>query len=177
MECKAVAAMLTILQAAYQKFYAGHSKEQISAVQSLWASAMAEYPEEVVIAALQQYIRESPFPPTVADIVQRLEAMRNIGQDDDETLWQKLVEAVCDGIYHAKERFDALPYACQRFIGSPRELREMALMNFETLRTVTRGQFMKRVAQLREQERILLDTPKEVLDLLRQAADVLSLPE
>lgn len=166
MDRKGAAAMLSIMQVAYPRFYAQQGKEQMHAAVCLWADALAVYPDEAVKIALNRVIKESPYPPTIADIVQRIEAMTNIGNDDAEALWQKLVTAICDGHYHAEERYAVLPYVCQRFVGSPKELRAMAQTDEDILHTVTRGQFMKRVENLRQQEKVMQETPKHVLDLL-----------
>lgn len=177
MDRKDVLAMMAIMQTAYPRFYAQQGQEQMRAAVALWTEALAEYPVEAVRVALMRLVKESPYPPAIADVAQRVEAMRNIGVDDGEALWAKLAEAVCDGYYHAEERFAALPYACQRFVGTPGELRAMSQMDEDTLRTVTRGQFMRRVEALKEQERIMLETPRRVLDLLGVATDRMQLPE
>lgn len=102
--------------------------------------------------------------------------MRCAGKDGPDELWRKVVGAVCDSYYHAKQRFDELPPVCQRFVGGPSELRRMGQMDEDTLMTVTRGQFMRRVESLLEWEKVMADTPPEVLRLVQGISDTMRLP-
>lgn len=176
MEARSVAAMMALLEAAYPRFYANQTKEKMRAAMTLWSDAMAEYPEEAVKIALMRTIKESPFPPTIADIVKHIESMKSAGTDGIEEMWTILMKAVCDGYYHAQERFEELPRVCQRFVGSPSELRTMSQIDEDVLQTVTRGQFMKRAQSLIDQEKILKETPEHVLQLVRGLSDKWELP-
>lgn len=176
MEAKGVAAMMALLETAYPRFYVNQSADKKRAAMALWADAFAEYPEEAVRIALVRLIKESPFPPAISDVIQRVESMKSAGTDGIEELWAMLVAAMSDGYYHAKERFDALPRVCQRFVGSPGELRAMSQLNEDDIRTVTRGQFMRRAQSLMDQEKILQETPPHVLQLVRGLADEWKLP-
>lgn len=158
--------MLSVMQVAYPRFYAQQSETQMQAAVGLWAEALGEYPEEAVRIALGRVIKESPYPPTIADIAQRVEGMKDVGKDGNEELWTKFVQAISNGYYNANEMFAELPYVCQKFVGSPRELRAMSQMDEDVLHTVTRGQFMKRVEILKQREKLILETPREVLELL-----------
>jgi len=174
---KGAAAMMAIMQVAYPRFYAQQGEVQMKAAVSLWADALADYPEEAIHVALVRVIRESPFPPTIADIVKRLEVMRDTGSDAPEALWRKVVRAVCDGYYHAAERFEELPSVCKQFVGSPENLRSMSQMDEDVLMTVTRGQFMKRVDTLLECEKVMQETPAHVLRLMQGLGGAMRMPE
>lgn len=165
MDREQVLGMLAVLAEAYPKLMEGKSAQRLEATANLWHMMLADYPEKVVMHAVKLHLRESVYVPTPADIVQRIEAMRQVEEDDTEELWAKIVRAACNSAYNAKEMFDALPYPCQRFVGSPQELRNMGQLDEDIFRTVTRGQFMRRAEALKKQEKILRDTPPEILAL------------
>lgn len=163
MDREQVLGMLAILAEAYPKLMEGKTAQRLEATANLWHMMLSEYPEQVVMHAVKLHLRESVYVPTPADIIQRIEAMRQVDKDDTEELWAKLVRAVCNSAYNAQAMYDALPYACQRFVGSAQELRNMGQMDEDILRTVTRGQFMRRVEALKAQEKIIRDTPPDIL--------------
>lgn len=166
MEREHVVKMLAILSEAYPKL-ADKPLDRIEASVRMWHMMLAEYPEEVVMHAMKLYMREKQFPPTPADIIQRITAMQCIHRDDAAMLWNKLETAARDSLYHAGERYAALPYPCQRFVGSPEGLRNLGMIDESVLNTVTRGQFLKQADRLQEQEKLLNSTPPQLLEMAR----------
>jgi hypothetical protein len=65
--------LLAVLFVAYPKFYAGTDQAGKEAAANLWYDMLQEYPPDAVNAAMRQYIKESQWPPTIADIIKRLE--------------------------------------------------------------------------------------------------------
>lgn len=65
--------LMSILFVAYPKFYANTDQSGKEAAANLWYDMLQEYPPEAVNMAMRQYIKESQWPPTIADIYKRLE--------------------------------------------------------------------------------------------------------
>jgi hypothetical protein len=70
------AKLLAIMKVAWPRFYIDATLADVSAAISFWHDMLQEYDPEPVYAAMKQTARESPFPPTVADIIKRLEPIK-----------------------------------------------------------------------------------------------------
>lgn len=176
MERENVVKMLAILSEAYPKL-ADKPLARIEASINMWNMMLEEYPEEIAMHAMRLHMRESPFVPTPADIISRIEALRALGGDDALCLWSKLEAAIKDSLYHAQERYDALPYPCQRFVGSPSGLRSMGMIEIDILTTVTKGQFLKQAESLKKQQQLMESTPPALLEMAKGLTGYVSLPE
>lgn len=67
--------VLAVLKTTYPNSYKGLTKEDAKATASVWALQFARVPYQLVSIALQKVIATSPYPPTVADIHEKLRAM------------------------------------------------------------------------------------------------------
>jgi hypothetical protein len=172
MNKRETAQMLVVMRAAYPKFYSGVTAQDTSAALELWADAFREIPAPIALEAMRRRIRESPYPPAVADVYKRVEAMRGLEKDGPEELWAKLCKAAQRGYYNAREEFAALPEPCQRFCGTPEGLKLLAMMDEELFSTVTRGQFMRRIEMLQTQAEMRSTLP----DGLREMAASIGKP-
>lgn len=67
--------VLSILKVAYPNFYKGLSKEEASAVISLWQMQFAKMPGDVVCIAVNKLIATNKFPPAIAEVKAKLKDM------------------------------------------------------------------------------------------------------
>ena len=109
----------------------------------LWYQMLSDLPYEIANAAVQKHILTSSFPPTVADIRKAATALTTPQEQNAEEAWSRAKLAIRNGIYHAEEEFAELPEAVQRAIGSPDNLRNMAMMDSEDLNTVEKSHFIR----------------------------------
>lgn len=157
--------MLTLLRTAYPGFYRHMKAEEGVRTLDLWAEMFAEDDCTITRLALRDLIAtHSGFPPDIAAVKERIRAMEAAvrGEPSDEDLWRLLVKASSNGIYGAEEEFRKLPPVLQRYCGSPAALRDMALIETETLNTVTHGQFLKQIRTARERQEFHARLPASV---------------
>lgn len=109
----------------------------------IWFQMLNDLPYEVASAAAQRHILTSNFPPTVADIRNGAVMLTTPQGMNAEEAWSMAKLAIRNGIYHAEEEFEELPEAVQRAIGSPDNLRNMAMMDSEDLNTVEKSHFIR----------------------------------
>lgn len=64
--------MLAILKAAYPNSYRGMSKEEATGTINIWAMQFAAMPADIVLMALNKLIASSKFPPTVAEVKDKI---------------------------------------------------------------------------------------------------------
>ena len=87
-----------------------------------------------------------------------------------------LVERACrNGLHGAGEEFEKLPPLIQKAVGSPNQLREWAMMDADTVKSVVASNFMRsfKIYQKRERETAML--PESVRELLTGVTERLAL--
>ncbi len=67
--------ILAILKAAYPASYNGMTKEEASGTVSVWAMQFSEMPADIVMMAIHKAIATNKFPPTVADVKEKIKAI------------------------------------------------------------------------------------------------------
>lgn len=67
--------ILAILKAAYPSSYNGMTKEEATGTVSVWCMQFADVPAEVVMMAIQKLIGTSKFPPSIAEVKSKIEAI------------------------------------------------------------------------------------------------------
>lgn len=72
---KETAQILAILKAAYPNFYKDMSAEEAQGTISVWALQFADLPADIVLMALNKAISTSKFPPTIAEIKDKMKSI------------------------------------------------------------------------------------------------------
>ena len=72
---KETAQILAILKAAYPNFYKDMTTEEAQGTISVWALQFADLPADIVLMALNKAISTSKFPPTIAEIKDKMKAL------------------------------------------------------------------------------------------------------
>lgn len=67
--------VLAILKAAYPHSYNGMSKQEAMGTIAVWCIQFADMPVDIVLAALQKAISGCKFPPTIADVKDKITAL------------------------------------------------------------------------------------------------------
>jgi hypothetical protein len=122
-----MADVFAIFTACYSRFYANSTEADIDFAIGVWHNVLRDYPGELVAEAARKVVRESPFPPTPADICRRVDAVSHAAkQVFINEAWAKLLKAARRGLYHADQDFPNLPEVCQRFVSSPNGITKLA---------------------------------------------------
>jgi len=109
----------------------------------------------VVQAAIQKYMANNEFPPTVAGIRKNMVEITDVESEMSEmSAWSLVYKAICNANYHAVEEFNNLPESCRIAVGRPDNLREWAMLTTDEVNTVIHSNFLKgyRSAQKRQKE-------------------------
>ena len=156
--------ILKILKTAYPRFYADMNKQEAEDTINLWLDMFKGDDPRLVISAVKKLITELQFPPTIADVKQAMYKIVDKTETDIE-LWNKFERAVSNSIYNSGAEFKKLPEVVQRFVGSPNQLREYALMDSDVVHSVIKGQFLKQIDILKtrqKEEKMMLPELKEL---------------
>ena len=67
--------ILAVLKAAYPASYNNMTKEEASGTVSVWAMQFDDMPVEIVMMAIHKAIATSKYPPTVAEVKEKIKAI------------------------------------------------------------------------------------------------------
>lgn len=166
MTMQEVGKMLALMKITWPNFYAKQSRENAEAALRMWFDVLQNEHSEVVMCALRDCITTCKFPPVPADICTRIQGMKNASLPGAGEAFAQMKKAAKRGLYNAEEEYEVLPAACKEYLGGPSGLRDLAMLDENTLETVARGQFMKQYDNLVERQRVRAGIPDNVKALL-----------
>lgn len=161
--------LLFLLQTAYPRYYDGKTADELAGAVDLWYDLLKDHDTTLVFAAAKELLGTLKFPPTIADIKEKMYNMTN-QEEDDMALWNELDKAVRNCLYNTQEVFDGLSPLVKKFVGNPAQLRDYGAGDIATFNTVTKGQFLKQIPILKQREKEL----KMMLPENRQLVENLS---
>ena len=149
-------AIMAILKEAYPYYYKDKSKEELNQTVNLWAEMFASDPAKIVAEAVKALICTLKFPPTIADVKEKIAMITQPPAMTEMEAWQMVKSAI--SYYNAAETFERLPPILKRIVGSPNQLREWAIMETEKFDTVVQSNFMRsyKAVVAQEKERAML---------------------
>lgn len=168
-------AILAILKAGYPNFYKDMTKEDATNTINLWAIMFADDPAQVVTEAVKSLMCTLKFPPTIADVKEKIAMITQPPAMTEMEAWQTVKSAI--NYYNAAETFERLPPILKRIVGSPNQLREWAIMEAEKLDTVVQSNFMRSYKALAAQEKERAMLPESTKKLIQGIAERMALTD
>lgn len=153
--------------------------EATTQAQEQWARLLGDLPTDLVRAAVEAHACVSPFPPTIADIRQRVTKIRqgDTGELTEAEAWAMVSKAISRASACSARDFEAFPPAVKRAVGSPRQLCEWGLMEVEVVQSVVSSNFRRSYAQALTQHREAAMLPESVRAQIEGIASRLALEE
>lgn len=121
--------------------------------------------KDIFAQAVNNHIRTSKYPPTIADIQEQLDYIMP-KQSTDEELWNEAYRLICKGSVLTTEEFNQEPEEIKRWFHNIRTIRELAMCPSETVNTVVRGQFLKTIGAIKRQQAVQDSLPQKMKDLI-----------
>lgn len=179
MNRESVIKILAILKAAYPNFYKDINKQEAETVISLYQTMFEDKDKDLVLLAIKELINTEPYPPTIAAIKNKMDKLQHLNDDKSNLdLWAEVKDAINSPYDEMTEIFYTLSPEVQEFFKSPKGIKELAMMDAETINSVVKGQFFKQIEILKErniQERkMLLETKKKIEELQGKAFKMLN---
>lgn len=140
-----VVAVLAVLKTAYPGFYRNTNRADAQAAVDLWLDLFADDPAPLVGAAVKALIAtdEKGYPPHIGAVKAKLRQLSAPARDTEAEAWGKVLKAISRGLYDSGPEFQALPPDLQRLVGSPRQLREWAMLDSDTVNSVVASNFQR----------------------------------
>lgn len=144
--------VMQILSDAFPLVYGRMGEDQKISTMRLYYNMLKDYPTELVVNGLYNYIRKNENIPTVAGVIKEIDEL--IPHQTELELWAELVKALSGAYYHAEENYQKLPKQVQAWLGDAEQLRQLGQVDIEKLQTVTKGQFLKTIGKAEQTERV-----------------------
>lgn len=166
--------LVTVVRAYPQ--YRTATPEDLDGLHSLWSMALGEYSYREASAALAAWVKTDVkgFPPVPGQIIDKIHGMKSNGELTASEAFSAYWDAVCDGIYNAKAKFDALPEIVQRVAGSAANISAAAMdenTNYDVEKALFEKKYHIELSRMKEEAKI----PASIRNLIAQA-DVGALP-
>ena len=145
-----ISKLILILKASYPYAFKDMTNEEVESMVSLYQEMFKECTYKEVSSAIKDIINTSEYMPTIATIKSKIYSNNHQTEASNTELWDKLLQAIRNGSYHAEEEFEKLPLIIKAYVRSPRQLQEMAIMDSDVIHSVVKGQFLKQIEILKE---------------------------
>lgn len=162
--------IFNILKAAYPNAYKGMTKDDANNVINLWCDMFDDQDDQYIGLAVKAFITSDTkgFPPTIGQLKNMIFKLKNPDEMTEQEAWNLVMKALGNSLYNAEEEFQKLPQVIQRILGNYKTLKEWAMIDRETLSTVTASNFMRSYKARAKNEREYLALPQSVRDVAKQ---------
>lgn len=134
----------------------------------VWYGLLCDLPYQVLSTAVQKYMMQEQYPPTIAGLRKKAAEIQAPVQEDMSELeaWSLVLKALSNSGYNADYEFAKLPPLCQKAVGNPANLHEMALMDNDTVNSVEQSHFIRNYRMVLERKRTDAQIAPEVMQLI-----------
>ena len=143
MNIKEAAAILRIIKLSYPDSFRGMSAADAGETVDLWAMMFADDDAKIVTEAVKAMITTLKYPPKIADVKEKIQLITSPPALTEIEAWNIVYKAICNGSYYADEYFDNFPPIIKKLVGEPRQIREWAQMEGDTVKSVIQSNFMR----------------------------------
>lgn len=154
------------------------TKEQKQMMLATWQECLGDLDYKLVLEAVKRTIISSPYPPTIYEI--RKNAIEIINPSTQKTaieVWNEVYSMICNGLYMTEEQFEKASLEAKKFLGSIRQVKELAQCDAETVNTVTKGQFLKQYEIIMEREKEHKLLPEKFQNITKQLSEKMNIKQ
>lgn len=143
--------ILGIIKTAYPNFYKDMSRGELQNIVTLWGEMFENDDIELVKVATKELINSFKFPPTIADIKDKMYELTANKKTPSE-LWGELADALKSGVYNSEEVFEKLSPEVKKFVRNSAQIKELAMMDSDIVHSVVKGQFLKQIEIIQKRQ-------------------------
>lgn len=174
-----MAAVLSIMRAAYPSFYREMGKRELENIVDLWQTMFEDDDPALVTGAVKAFIAtdKKGFPPVIGVIKEKLRAITTKPMMTEQEAWALVFKAIRDSGYRAREEFEALPPLLRSLVGSPRQLQDWGMMDEDTVQSVVASNFMRSYRARAQHQQEFDALPSDVQRMAISASGMFSLDQ
>jgi hypothetical protein len=160
--------LMKLLSITYPNTYKDFTDAQKIETMTLYYDFFGGYETDIVVQALKNYIKVNQYPPTIAGLQEQIDHLTGSKTAAAE-LWNAIAKACKNSCYGAVVEFEKLPTECQKWLGGPSALKDLALVDPQIFATVVRGEFLKSIGKIQDREEAVKGLPDEVRRAINQS--------
>lgn len=147
--------LVFVTKSVYPQTYGKFTSEDFDNLALAWLMAFEDFDYNTISLALKAYIttNTSGFPPVPAQLIELATKTNPKKEMTSNEAWELVYKAIQNGIYGYEEEFKKLPELCQKAIGSPESLRELAMLDISTVISVEGSHFKRNYEALAKRQR------------------------
>lgn len=169
--------IITLLAGNYDSI-ANKSQTQRELMLNTWYECLGDLDYQIVLQAVKKSIINSIYPPTIHEV--RKNAIEMINPTTKKTAieaWNEALKMISNGIYMTQEQFQSCSPDVKKFFGSVNQVRQLAMLDSDTVNSVTKGQFLKQYDVLIERDREEKMLPEDMKCLVQGLVNKYALNE
>jgi len=175
MNIQETTAILRILKLTYPQFYKGMSLSDATETIELWTMMFENDNAKIVTEAVKSMIVTLKYPPTIADIKEKISIIMDPDTMSELEAWGKVRSAI--SYYNAKDNFDKLEPFLQKLVGSANQLREWGMMDAEIINSVIQSNFMRSYKFKLKQDKEYKALPSSTKNLISELSEKMKMLE
>ena len=121
---------------------------------TVWYGMLKDIPYKDASKAITDIMRTSPYPPTIADITQKVYQANAREEMSGPEAWSYVRKAIQNSNYNSEQEFAKLPRSVQKAIGTSDNLKELAAMDAQTVESVEQSHFIRAYRTVLDRERM-----------------------
>lgn len=121
---------------------------------TVWYGMLKDIPYKDANKAIADIMRTSPYPPTIADITQKVYQANAKEEMSGPEAWSYVRKAIQNSNYNSEQEFAKLPRSVQKAIGTSANLKELAAMDAQTVESVEQSHFIRAYRTVLDRERM-----------------------
>lgn len=166
--------IIASIMAVYPQHFRTYTKQLNEAMKKTWHEIFEDKQYSLVSMALNSFIATDTkgFPPTPGNINQMIVEMQETAHASDQInendAWNMVYKAICNSTYHSQEEFKKFPPIIQQAVGSPENLKVMAMSDGFN-QSVESSNFKRIYRTVVEQEKNRVKIPTKILNAIGTA--------
>lgn len=170
--------IIYVVRAYYPGAFQKLSTRDIENMADAWQYALDDISYADVSAGLKVFVRSDTrgFPPSPGQVIDCITKVRAPQELTATEAWTLVDRALSNSAYHAEEEFEHLPTIVQRAVGSARNLKELSLMDKDTVQSVEKSHFIRTYNTCIQDARELEKLPGDLRQLVETTGKRLNPP-
>lgn len=160
--------IMAVITAAYPRFYDKQTETDKLAVLRLWYRHFEYVDYDVMLQAVDAVISKNKFPPTIAEIYEKLNIVLGIYDMTETEAWSCVRKIIQGNQTNYQRQFELLPPSVQDTLGGSDKLEEWSNLNDTVIDCIIQYEFQKAFSEEVERRKRLMEHPKEYRQYLKR---------
>ena len=161
--------IIKMLSSVYINEFSKLTEEKVLNMIDVWTMLLEDEDANKIATVTKAYLKSNPnaFMPTPAMLINMAYEMFAPKGMSEQEAWNTLYKAICNSGYNAQYEYDHLPSEIKPLC-TPSQLRELGMMNIETLNTVVASNFMRSFKAKEKQRTDYAKLPNETKNMISE---------